>query len=77
MAEFSAMGLPSNGGAVCSEGLVVEVDNPMASLNWVAFASAKGDFVLGCFAVALALVVLFAGHGFGDFSFGSRSLGGV
>lgn len=62
MAEFSAMGLPTNGRAVASVGFVVQVDDPMATLNGVAFASAKGDFALGCFVVALALVVLFAGH---------------
>lgn len=77
MAEFSAMGLPTDGRAVASVGFVVQVDDPMAALNGVAFASAKGDFALGCFVVALAEVVLFAGHGLGDLSLGSRGVGAV
>lgn len=77
MAEFSAMGLPTNGRAVLSKGFVVQVDNPMATLNGIAFSAAKGDFALGRFVVALAEVVLFAGHGLGDLSLGGRCMGAV
>ncbi len=40
MSEFSAMGLPADGRTVASVGLVVQVHNPMATLNWVAFSTA-------------------------------------